>query len=308
MCVVRIHVVRASHLLIGFVCALLVIAIIWILADKLLGGEEEAVSVQSADYVCVEAETEAIAASASAVFAPVIETGMRAEVLRAGEYARVEIKPPRVLIYHTHTHEAYARSDDAQYVETSAWRTRDNGHNIVRVGAELAELLAGYGFEVIHDQTDHELTELNTAYTRSLETLDSYAGEIDVYIDMHRDAYNANGSGNPFSINVDGVDTARLMLLVGNGVGFGEMPYYAQNFEIATKLTHALNARSPGLCRPVMVKDGRYNQHISPCALLVEVGHNLNSLDQALAAMPHLASALSQVLSPETALMLKNSP
>ena len=88
---------------------------------------------------------------------------------------------------------------------------------------------------------------------------------------------------------------------MGNGKGFDEKPYYAENYELATRLTYRINEAHEGLCRPVMVKDGRYNQNVSTRALLVEVGHNENSLEQALAALPYLADALRDVLLTEGA-------
>ena len=282
---VRIHVVRASHLILGAVCAVLIGVAVWLFAGRLFGGDTPEASNKLADA----AETEAAVASVSALFADETSNGMRAEA--------VPDKPPicRVLIYHTHTHEAYRKLADDAYVETAAWRTKDNRHNVVFVGERLAEELTARGFEVIHDVTDHELESLGTAYTRSLETMRKYLGDADVFIDLHRDAYSENGSGNPKSVSVNGADTARLMFLVGNGVGFTEKPYYAENFELATILTARVNALADGLCRPVMVKDGRYNQHVSPRALLIEVGHNENTLDEALNAMPYLADAMKDV-------------
>ena len=68
---------------------------------------------------------------------------------------------PRVLIYHTHTHEAYEQTDEDPYEALEAWRTDDEAHSVVRVGEELAELLRAEGCEVVHDVTDHELDDLN---------------------------------------------------------------------------------------------------------------------------------------------------
>ena len=39
-----------------------------------------------------------------------------------------------ILIYHTHTWEAYAQVEDAPYQETEKWRTKDNRANVVAVG------------------------------------------------------------------------------------------------------------------------------------------------------------------------------
>jgi len=284
---VGIHVVSLKQLLIGVVCVLALIALALFALGGFSGGDDLREERMN-EYVSMEAE--AVAVSASAVFAKPGEDAMHAYPVRE------EQEPVRVLIYHTHTHEAYKKQKEDEYIETSAWRTKDNGHNVVRVGEELKTLLEARGFTVIHDITDHEQNDLSTAYTRSLETMKGYQGEIDVYIDLHRDAYHANGSGNPFSLVTESGDYARLMFLVGNGEGFTEKPYYRENYALATLLTGAVNELVPGLCRPVMVKDGRYNQHLSDQSLLIEVGHNENSLEQALAALSPLADAMKKVL------------
>lgn len=212
----------------------------------------------------------------------------------------------RVLIYHTHTHEAYQQDEDDPYVELEQWRTDDGRHSVVRVGAELAELLAGYGYEVVHDKTDHEPPYLGTAYVRSLETLMKYEGQpFDCYIDLHRDEY-IEGSLNTLKLSAN-AQCAHLMMLIGNGVGFDEKPFYTENLSFARQLTLALNYETPGICKEVLVKDGRYNQHVGKNAVVVEVGNNMNTLKEALAAMPTLAKALDEVLSGQVFLDDTNS-
>ena len=200
----------------------------------------------------------------------------------------------RVLIYHTHTHEAYAQAADDLYVATDPWRTDDPAHSVVRVGDELAALLEARGVEVVHDATDHEYPRLSTAYARSLDTLMGYdQAAFDLRIDLHRDAWDSSLDECAY---VGGARTAQLMLLVGNGGGYDVKPDYEANLAFATRLTERLNATSPGLCRAVMVKDGRYNQHVGTPSILVEAGHNLNTLEEALRAMPPLADALCALL------------
>ena len=280
---VRIHVVRASHLLAAFAAIVLIALLIIFLLTGAFRDDRK--TTDNAHYALWEAEAAFV--SASAIFSPE----------ERGESApEKEEKPVSILIYHTHTHEAYQKKATDEYVETAAWRTKDNLHNIVRVGEELAEQLRKKGFTVIHDTTDHELTDLSTAYTRSLATMEKYVGEIDVYIDLHRDAYNKNGSGNPFSVVTENQSLARLMFLVGNGKGFSDEMHYLQNYELATLLTGKINSLVPGLCRPVMVKDGRYNQHLCERSLLIEVGHNNNDIEEALASVSYLADALESVL------------
>lgn len=285
---VRIHVVRASHLVMGAIGVIIAVALVWALASGLLSGGSD--RTQPAANAGKVAETEAAFASASAVFAP--ENA-------ADEPQTPTEDPLRVLIYHTHTHEAYRQEVGDTYVETTTWRTRDNTHNVVRVGEALAEALTECGFIVMHDDTDHEQESLSTAYTRSLNTVRAYEGAFDILVDLHRDAYSKNSGSEP--ISVDGQSTARLMFLVGNGVGFTEKPYYAENYELATRLTFAINSEAAGLCRPVLVKDGRYNQHLSPRSLLIEVGNNENSLAEALNAVPFVAEAFRAVFYPDAA-------
>lgn len=199
-----------------------------------------------------------------------------------------------ILIYHTHTHEAYEQVREDPYDAVEAWRTTDAGHSVVRVGQALADALGEMGFDVVHDATDHEGDALSTAYTRSLKTLEGYDRRFDLYIDLHRDAWS---KGMPLRyLDQDGTAIAQPMLLIGNGNGFDEKPYYKENLAFAQALTDRINRDDPGLCKDVLVKDGRYNQHIGVFSVLIEVGHNKNTLEEALNAVPAIAAGIRDVL------------
>lgn len=203
----------------------------------------------------------------------------------------------KILIYHTHTHEAYQPAFEGEYAALEPWRTNDTQHNIVRVGDELAALLEKRGFTVVHDTTDHELNDLSTSYARSEETLESHSDtDYDLYIDLHRDAYT---EGAQLTCAYAGQASAKLMVLIGKGTDFDVKPYFEENYSLACRLTDEINSLCPGLCRDVMVKTGRYNQHISPNSLLIEVGNNMNTLDEALCSLPALADAVTAVLTEE---------
>lgn len=212
-------------------------------------------------------------------------------------------KPKRVLIYHTHTYEAFEQEKENRYQETETWRTADNAHNMIRVGEELAQLLRALGAEVVHDTTAFEPPQLSTAYTRSLAMLEKRlaAGEsYDLYIDLHRDAYSSSYGGSN-TVSVAGSEVAKLMLLIGKGEGvtgqgYDVKPDWQKNLAIAQRITDALNEQTNGLCRDVHIKSGRFNQHIAPACVLVEAGNNKNTLAQVLAAMPYLADAVMQAL------------
>ena len=208
---------------------------------------------------------------------------------------------PRVLIYHTHTWEAYEMTAQTQYEPTETWRTKDERYNMVCVGAALAKELTERGFVVEHDTTAFEPPNLSSAYSRSLEMLEerTKAGEAYDYIfDVHRDAYSGPYNGaNSASQGEQRV--AYVMMLVGKGTGatgsgFDERPEWPKNLELAQRVTDEMNALLPGVARDVKIKTGRFNQHVSTGALLIEIGNNQNTLDEALAACPVIAQAIAK--------------
>ncbi len=224
--------------------------------------------------------------------------GFNITVLNAGGKPRKS-----VLIYHTHTYEAYEQDPQNPYEETERWRTADSRRNTVRVGEELAALLRSLGISVTHDTTAFEPPKLSDAYARSMDMLAARraSGEsYDMYIDLHRDAY-AESQGGSNTVSIGGPDVARLMLLIGKGegqtsAGFDEKPDWQTNLAAAQAVTDSLNAQCPGLCRNVCVKSGRYNQHMGSCCVLIEAGNNRNTLEEVLAAMPYLADAIAETL------------
>lgn len=204
---------------------------------------------------------------------------------------------PQILIYHTHTTEAYRQTDKDTYQESGAWRTKDNSQNIVAVGEELKKQLEAFGFTVIHDTTDHEPPKLATSYTRSEETMEKYKKkypDLQVFIDLHRDAANAEKNRDDVVV-VDGQRCARVMCVVGKGTKYEAKPNFQENYLLAGAFTSHMEEIHQGFTRPVRVKDGRYNQHISDTSLLIEVGHNANTFREALNTQKHIATALHKI-------------
>lgn len=228
----------------------------------------------------------------------------------ASAFAIRLLEPPaneasgRILIYHTHTYEAYEQTEP-QYRETEKWRTADESCNMIRVGEELAVLLRALGYEVVHDTTAFEPPDLSSAYTRSLTMLEKRTADgerYDLYIDLHRDAYSESQKGKN-TVTAGGTEAARLMLLIGKGEGYtgsgyDQKPNWEANLQVAQSITDALNEQAEGLCKEVRLKSGRFNQHISTGCILVEAGNNRNTLAQVLAAMPYLADAIHRTLCP----------
>lgn len=285
---VRIRVIHASRLLAVLAAALLALVLAVLAISSVTGTARSASNEKAA---------QAVAAFSFWTPPPMEYEFLGKNGVQAAAEETMDAEPAvkrRVLIYHTHTHEAYLQTEDDPYEETENWRTEDQTHSVVRVGEVLSELLSEHGFDVVHDTADYEYPRLNTAYVRSLEMLESRRGEaFDLCIDLHRDAWDDRQAECAM---IGTQRAAQLMMLVGNGSGFEEQPDYAANLSFATRLTDSINHLNDGLCRPVMIKEGRYNQHVFTPSLIIEVGHNLNTLEEALASMSVLAGAIADLL------------
>ena len=287
---VRIQVIKASKLAVTAALILLAIVLALLSLRDDSGGREQTSAVTGGEAVAAFANASALPLVPGETRAPVAG-GVRVEVVTS-QPAPEDDFHPRVLIYHTHTYEAYSQVAGDPYQETEKWRTADQTHSVVQVGEALSVLLENAGCQVTHDITDHELPDLRTAYTRSLKTLEGYAArgeQFDLYIDLHRNAYS---QGMRTCAVIGGQELAELMLMVGRGENYRDKPDFEANYAYAVRVTQAINAQADGLCRDVLVRTGRYNQHVGTPAVLIEVGHNENTLNQALASMPYLADGL----------------
>lgn len=204
---------------------------------------------------------------------------------------------PTVLIYHTHAMESYTPQTGEDYTEEVPFRTADLDYNMVSIGTRLAELLENAGISVLHDTTLHDAASYNGSYASSRETVEKYLAQypsIRLVLDIHRDAAE-DGSGHQVAATAETAqgDTARLMLVLGSEAGGLYNPNWQENYALAVKLQAVLEQESPGLCRELHLTDQRYNQDLSPGALLIEVGAAGNSHEEALRAMTPLAEAIA---------------
>ena len=257
-------------------------------------GEDDGTDILGFMLAPEEAEPVTAEGSISDFLVPYDES----ENQSAGEGQSFKIEGrPVVLIYHTHTTEAYRQTNDCTYRESGDFRTKEQDKNIVAVGEKLKSQLESLGFIVYHNVTDHEPPKLATSYDRSVVTMEKYKNEynVDIFIDLHRDAASVEKNSNDVVI-IDGKRCARLMFVVGKGTKYQVKPDFSSNFKLASLITDNLEDVASGLTRDVRVKDGRYNQHLSSMSLLVEVGHNANTLEEAMNSVYYLASAISSVV------------
>lgn len=206
----------------------------------------------------------------------------------------------KVLIYHTHSCESYVPSTKYKYIPSDNDRTEDMNFTVVRVGEELSNYLQKeYNMEVIHDKTVHDRDNYNRAYTKSADTVQKYLeknNNFDLVIDLHRDALLSNGKKLSTSTTIDDKSCARIMVVVGSDSMGLPHPNWKENLSLGMKLVNKMNNIYPGLSRGINLKTGRFNQYLSSRSILVEVGANGNTLDEALNSMSYTANLISQIL------------
>lgn len=202
-----------------------------------------------------------------------------------------------ILIFHTHTCESYTTSEKFNYEMTGAYRTTDLNYSVARVGTELEKQLKEYGFLVTHDQTYHDYPEYSGSYGKSLETVKNILSnqqDTQMIIDLHRDAVGSKADYAP-SVEINNETAAQLMFVIGTDGGGLQHLNWQQNLKFAVKVQQKADELYPGLFRPIIVRNSRYNQHLGKAASIIEVGATGNTMEQCLVSMKYLAKILSEV-------------
>lgn len=207
---------------------------------------------------------------------------------------------PQILIYHTHSQEAFADSVSG-----------DASTTIVGVGEYLAKLLREkYGFNVMHNTTTYDLIDgkldRNKAYSMAETDIQRILAEnpsIEVLLDIHRDAMDEQ---THLVTDINGKPTARFMFFNGmsrtrkiGNIDYLPNPYREENMSFAFQMQLKAEEYYPGVTRRIYLKGYRYNLHLLPKTLLIEVGAQNNTLQEEKNAMEPLAHMLSMVLKGE---------
>lgn len=209
---------------------------------------------------------------------------------------QLQKKEPTVLIIHSHGSESYEKTD--KYEESSAYRTLNTDYNMISIGAELKRILEAGGVQVIHDTQMHDQPSYSASYSQARKSIKKYLEEnpsICLVLDLHRDALeNKDGKQVAVRAKHDGKTVAQLMLVVGTDVRLSH-PDWPENMSLAVKLHALLEKSFPGICRPISFRSQRFNQDLSPGALLVEVGSAGNTHEEAMAAVQVLGQTVLEL-------------
>ncbi len=206
-----------------------------------------------------------------------------------------ETDQPQILIYHTHSQEAFAD-----------YSPENPGATVVGIGNRLTELLEEKGYKVIHDTTAYDIMngelDRNHAYNYALDgimaILQQYPS-IQVVLDIHRDGVNESVH---LVTEINGKSAAQIMFFNGMSqtpdgpIEYLPNPYKEDNLAFSLQMQLDAAAYYPGFTRKIYLKGLRYNLHVRPRSALIEVGAQTNTYEEAYNAMEPLAELLDMTL------------
>ena len=208
---------------------------------------------------------------------------------------------PQILIYHTHSQEMFADSDP-----------KDVNTSVIGVGEHLAQILRDqYGYHVLHDIQTYDIMpdgseDRSKAYNQARDGVEQILAEnptIEVIIDLHRDGVSED---THLVTEIDGKPTAQIMYF--NGLSYtnesGPLTYLpnenmSANLAFSFRLEYVAASYYPMLTRCVYLKRYRYNLDLRPKSVLLEVGAQTNTVEEAMNAMAPFAVILDKVLKGE---------
>ncbi|MCL2253994.1 MAG: stage II sporulation protein P [Lachnospiraceae bacterium] len=203
------------------------------------------------------------------------------------------VEGPQILIYHTHSLEAFADSVPG-----------DPSMTIVGAGERLAEILrTDYGYNVLHHTVGYDVEGRDYAYTKALPEIERLLIEnpsIQVIIDLHRDEMK---DGKKLLMDIQGRPTARFMFFNGlsyskqtGAIEYLENPHINENLAFSFQAQVKTNEYYPGLARKIYLKTYRYNMHLLPRTTLIELGAQTNTFEEIINACDPLAHVISLVI------------
>ncbi len=211
---------------------------------------------------------------------------------------KIDKDKPYILLYHTHGTESY-------YVEgMNQHHTTDRRYNVTTVGEKMAQALLEKGHKVEHVTIYHDIPSYNKSYSRSLSTVTKKLEEnnnLKILLDIHRDGYDSNNPTviknmkkllSKTKVEINGKDVATFYFVIGP-----DSPNKEEVLNFAKYFKAVSDAMYPDLCTGILIKPkGKYNQFLSNYSALIELGSNLNTMEEAVETAKLVAEILSVVI------------
>jgi len=204
----------------------------------------------------------------------------------------VKKEKPTIYIYNTHQAEKYKYDKQEDY---------NVDYNVILASYILKWNLGELGLNSLVETSSISKTIKNNnlkssqSYKASrilMEDAKKKNPELNFFIDVHRDSSVYEKT----TCEIDGVKYAKILFVVGL-----EHDNYEKNLELATTLNNRLKRINPCLSRGIYKKSGPgvngiYNQDYSPNTILIEVGGQYNTIDEASRILKVMASILYEYI------------
>lgn len=207
---------------------------------------------------------------------------------------RLTKEDPTMLIYHSHAGETYSDSPEGNY---HSQNNRDK--SVLEVGTLLTEYLSQKGWGVVHSTKYHDYPDFTKSYASSLETVKSMLNNhknINIAIDLHRDGRDLNTDADMqkenerMSTTYNGEKVAKFFFVVGM-----KNPNLDEVKALAEDITKFAQSKYPELVLPIVKRQyGKFNQYMAENHMLIEVGSNGTSSEEAKASAKYIAEILDE--------------
>ena len=204
-----------------------------------------------------------------------------------------------ILLYHTHTSEAYSRQYTGFYYTDMETRTQNRDMSVVAVGEAVKRELEARGYGVVHDTTVND-TLFNGSYSRSWEVIQKNLEEhpgIQVTIDLHRDSMTtAEGVKYKPTAVINGRKAAQIMVLAGCNAhdDWEDFPNWRENLRLMLRVQQKAAELYPEFARPLNFSTSKYNMNATPGSMLIEVGTEVNTVSEAAYSGKLLGEVLAE--------------
>lgn len=207
---------------------------------------------------------------------------------------------PQVLIVHTHATESYIMHDKAYYTDADASRNTNNSKNVVALGEIVCKQLENAGIKTYHIKTQFDNPSYTGSYTRAAAEIKKVLKanpSIKFVLDIHRDALSSGKDKIKPVVEINGKKAAQVMLVMGSQTGsVTGFENWKSNLSIAMKYQKKLSEVHEYFPRALMLSSKKYNQNLSKGMMLLEIGTDANSFEEAKYAAELAGAALAKTL------------
>lgn len=251
--------------------------------------EDEEVVEEEGDYIKVHIGQENV---------PVLnkEENVKVESSQYENNLRITKDNPTMLIYHSHAGETYSDSPEGNY------HSQNKEKSVIEVGTILTEKLSQKGWGVAHSTKYHDYPEFTKSYVSSLSTVTEMLNShksIDIAIDLHRDGRTLKTNEDiekeheRMTTTYKGEKVAKFFFVVGM-----KNPNVSEVKALAEDITKFAQKKYPDLVLPIVEKPlGKFNQYMAKNHMLVEVGSNGTTSEEAQASAKYIAEILDEYFS-----------